>query len=147
MTATNHTLAGAIIGASIANPVLALLLALVSHLLLDLLPHFGKISIKTRQFKLYLGADIALASLVLLGILIVLPANWLLIIACGVIAASPDLLSFPRWLAALKNQKYTQNKLQNFLGRIQWGETKRGLIFEIPFAIAAAITLVKLLHI
>jgi hypothetical protein len=40
VTAPNHALTGALIGLSVANPVLALPLAFVSHLLQDTVPHY-----------------------------------------------------------------------------------------------------------
>jgi len=41
MTITNHILAGAIIGAVIKEPALALPIAFASHFVMDALPHFG----------------------------------------------------------------------------------------------------------
>lgn len=40
MTATGHALVGAFIAAKIANPLLAIPLALISHILSDLMPHW-----------------------------------------------------------------------------------------------------------
>lgn len=41
MRAINHTITGATIGALIQNPVIALPIALISHLVLDIIPHSG----------------------------------------------------------------------------------------------------------
>jgi len=42
MLASNHVLAGAAIGVTISNPVFAIPLALTSHIIMDLIPHWGK---------------------------------------------------------------------------------------------------------
>jgi len=42
MLATNHVLAGATIGLTISNTVISIPLALTSHIIMDLIPHWGK---------------------------------------------------------------------------------------------------------
>lgn len=41
MTASNHMLTGAAIAVMVRQPLLAILLAIISHYLLDTMPHFG----------------------------------------------------------------------------------------------------------
>ena len=61
MTATNHALTGAIIGFTVVAP-LAFLVAILSHFVLDAIPHFGanvpdNMHIKNIWFKKYLVAE------------------------------------------------------------------------------------------
>lgn len=42
MLATNHVLAGTAIGLTISNPIVSIPLALTSHIIMDLIPHWGK---------------------------------------------------------------------------------------------------------
>lgn len=132
MTASNHTVTGALIGASISHPLLAIPIALGSHIVLDALPHFGgNISHTSRNFKVYLALDAALAASVLFLIMAAQPTNWLLMISCGVVAASPDLLWIPFWIDELQGKaRRHANRLNRFLSWIQWGERPWGWIIE-----------------
>ncbi len=59
MTATNHAVTGAIIGLTVANPVAAVVAALLSHFILDMIPHFGSDEdfISTMKFRVMLVVD------------------------------------------------------------------------------------------
>lgn len=55
MTATGHALVGAAIGAQIANPIVSLPLALISHFLGDKLPHWDVMTEKGKSWPRLLG--------------------------------------------------------------------------------------------
>ncbi len=147
MTATNHTLTGALIAANFPKPLIAIPLALASHLVLDALPHFGgdQLSHTDTKYFIILASDAAMAAFVLSLIIVVGPAHWLLMITCAIIAASPDLLWLPYWIAELRGQKHQLGKLSRFLSWIQWGERPWGWIFELIWFLPASFLLGKIL--
>lgn len=132
MTASNHVITGALIGAVISSPI-ALPIALVAHFALDALPHYGLDEHNNRKFLLVLSIDAGLAAALLFVIFALHPTNWLLIAACGVACASPDLMWFPRWLREINGKKpKPMNKLERFHAQIQWAEREKwwGIVCE-----------------
>lgn len=146
MTATNHVMTGVLIVAVVSNPWIALPLALASHLVMDIVPHFGLDP--ERQIKVfipYLIIDATLAGSILLALLITRPANYWMLIAGGVIAASPDLLSITFFINILRHKHHEFGLVQRFLQRIQWSESVYGLALEIPwFLLAGGLVLQRL---
>lgn len=112
MTAPNHALTGAVIGLTVTNPLLALPLALVSHLVCDAIPHYdppetNKATVFTsmqfvRDF-LVIGAGLCLLIVLLLAY--ARPQHWLTAAVCAFLATSPDLLWIPRFLRARRTGK------------------------------------------
>lgn len=144
MTATNHTLTGALIVGAVANPLVALPLALGSHFVLDALPHYGgAISHTTTKYKFILATDCLMAASVLSLIVITRPEHWVLMFLCAVVAASPDLLWLPYWIDDLKGKPRELSKLARFLGWIQWAEKPWGWPFELAWFSAAGYVLIK----
>jgi hypothetical protein len=140
MRAINHTVTGAALGAAIGNPWLALPAALLSHLVLDVIPHSGDetISHTSLRFKLELLFDAALAAGFLLALLLLQPPDWPLLVACGILAAAPDLWWFPYWIVELKTGKEPKyDRVGKFLERIQWSQTNWGYSIEIPWLLGA----------
>ena len=139
MTAINHALTGSIIGFVVVNPFLAIPLALLSHFILDMLPHFGnqkdKDWIKSKWFKLVLGIDIILTIIFGITLLILHPNNYLIAFICALIATSPDLIYFKNFIRANSNKKIKTNLLIKFSSVIQWYEKPIGLIIEITYLI------------
>lgn len=143
MTAINHALTGALIGLTVSNPVLAVLLAFGSHFVLDSLPHFGddhnklKLTFNGRIFQTILFTDIGLCLLLAGTIFVVQPAHWFVIILCAFIATSPDFLWFPDFLAAIRhkrNPKY--GPVRRFAAKIQWSQTPLGALPEFVWAVS-----------
>lgn len=124
-------MAGALVAMVAPHPVLAGAAALVSHIVLDAMPHFGRSSLRVQN--LVVVGDIVCV-LVLLGMS--WEANRYLAIICGLIAMSLDLLWIPYYRAQLAGRPYTLNKLEHWLHALQWGERPWGLAIEIPFGIA-----------
>lgn len=135
MTATNHTLTGAVIGAAIPNPIIAIPLAFLSHFVLDAIPHFdGKIDHGSTKFMYYLAIDCGLALALLITIFGLRLDNWPLLIACGVAGASPDLMWFSRWWNETRGKdNKPMGKFRKFHAKIQWSETQQGILLEIPW--------------
>lgn len=132
MRAINHTVTGAVIGALVASPVIALPAAFLSHFLLDIIPHSGgrKVDKTSRLFKIELLIDAALSASFLLALLVLKPDNWQLMIACGIAAAAPDLLWFPYWLWELRGKPREMGTIGRFLAWIQWYEKPWGYVIE-----------------
>ncbi len=136
MTASNHVVAGALIATAVANPLAAVPLAFASHFVLDMLPHYGENGTKSwlgRNFNHVLFTDAAITSAVLLGLILLQPANILLILVCGIIAVLPDLVWLPYYMADLRQQPLEQGPFARFSKWIQWGETPKGIYIEILF--------------
>jgi hypothetical protein len=134
MTASNHVAAGAVIAALIAQPAVAIPIAFASHFVMDALPHYGdsnKHSWLNRNFKYVLGIDLLITIIFLVALVIVQPASWVLLVICGLVAVSPDVLWVPYFLADLKHEQREHSKLAKILKWIQWGEHPWGIYLEI----------------
>jgi hypothetical protein len=147
MTATNHAVSGALIAVYIHEPVIALPLALVSHFVLDSLPHLGIKKHNSQLFSRVLTIDMFVSALLLLGIVIIQPAYWLLMFSCAMLAMSPDLMWLPLFIRELKHQ-FTKplNWLMRFHQKIQWGERPWGYLIEIPWFVLTFIFLIVSIH-
>ena len=149
MTATNHALSGAIIGLVITQPAVALPLALLSHFVLDMVPHFGlqfyKSPRRRKIFHAYLLADAILLSVVI-GYLLIAGAGWL-VLACLFLAGCPDFVQAYKYLfnADFRIRPSQNHWFTKFHKKIQWSETPKGLLVEIPLAIAMFTLVVNLL--
>lgn len=133
MTASNHVVTGALIGAAIANPI-AIPLAFFAHFVLDALPHYGVDDHTSRKFIFVYSADFGLASAVLLTLVLLQPQNWFLIALCGIACASPDLMWLPRWILELKDKKLKpMGSIRRFHAKIQWAEREAwwGMLSEV----------------
>lgn len=90
MTATNHILAGALIGSMLPLPV-ALPVALASHFVLDTLPHFGIDEHQRNKsfiYKLFFYGDTAVS--LGLAALVIWQQKWSMLL-CGFVAYVPDV--------------------------------------------------------
>jgi hypothetical protein len=137
VTATNHVLTGSVIAAAIQQPLIALPLALLSHVICDALPHFGKhpkLKQTSHNFVIYLATDCGIAAFILLAILMLKPAYWPLLIACGILAALPDVLWLPQYIRVINGKKRRLNRLTSFLSVIQNESPVFGMLFEVGWA-------------
>jgi len=107
MTAPNHALTGAVIGLTVTNPVLAMVLAFASHFVCDAIPHYdppgadGAKRFKSKRFVYeFLVAGAGLCLVVVLLLAVTRPQHWLVAAMCAFLAASPDLFWIPRFLRA-----------------------------------------------
>lgn len=144
MTGTNHVLTGIAIAVVVKNPIIAPLVAFVSHFALDMIPHFGHPSIdpKSKTFKLnnlllFLGVDGVgcLAALVLA--LVGYPSLTLVILLSVAFSTLPDFLWILHYWGGVNGWFFA------FAQKIQRYEKPLGLVVEIPFAILIAILLIS----
>lgn len=141
MTATNHTITGAVLALA-AAPVwpwwIILPVALLMHYAMDALPHFGQRNDQRAgmaRLKWFLPIDAALALVVLVSIFFARPAYWQLAMAAGVLCASPDLLKTARFVRFLRRGEITQGNgwQARFHHYIQWGERLWGIWIELAW--------------
>ena len=144
MLATNHGLAGMIIGATIPIPI-AIPAAFASHFVLDVIPHYGprksrRNSSKTYKKIVYIDTTVALSGAFFTGITGRWDMFWI-----GWIAYGPDAY----WVYLHFKQKGTmnlrvKNRFAKFHQNIQ-SEHKWGLLIELPVAGAMFVCFVNLL--
>lgn len=139
MTITNHILAGSLIGLTVVNPALAVILALASHFVMDVLPHFGYAGRKgySEALKHKLSYVVAVATLITsLGVLLFLALHgeWFAIFT-GLVAASPDVVGLYNWLGYEKHGRKASGWLEivhvKFHRAIQWCERPWGVWVEL----------------
>jgi hypothetical protein len=148
MTAINHALTGAVIGAAVHQPLLALPLAFVSHYVLDSLPHFGAGPgfIKTNIFKFMLLADFCLCLLLVIILAVSNTHHWFIISLCAFLATSPDLFWINNYRYALKNKliDWKPGLHSRFASKIQWYEKPLGGLVELIWATSMSVLLIHL---
>lgn len=105
MTATAHALVGGAIAASISDPTIGILLAIASHPLLDMVPHwdFGWGWRKKTKLKLFIEGSMDLALGYGLAYLFFgQNVNFWYFTACIIAAELFDLLEVPYWFLGWK---------------------------------------------
>lgn len=123
MTAPNHALTGALIGLSVAEPVLALPLAVLSHFALDAIPHYDvPRSASHQRFSRQLGIEAALCGVIVLCLVVTQPRHWIAAAVGAFLATSPDLLWIPKFLKKeeMVPVKPTDNWFWRFHAWVQW---------------------------
>lgn len=143
MTAVNHALTGTAIGLISGNPALAVPLALISHYICDMIPHFGsrnpETAIRSRAFRNYLVVEAVLCFCIVLTLAILQPAHWQLAAVCAFVAASPDLLSINYFSKTKKGESWQPGPYVRFAKKIQWFEKPIGAVVEVAWLVAACI--------
>ena len=139
MTITNHVLAGSIIGLSIREPILAIILAFVSHFAMDMLPHFGYPGRKgfpevLKHRLSYIVGFITFLSTFWIILILIANNQWFPLL-CGLTATSPDLAGLYNYLAYEKKGESAKGMLKllhvQFHRRIQRFERPWGIYVEI----------------
>jgi hypothetical protein len=135
MTATNHALTGALIGLTVHNPWISLPAALLSHIVCDSIPHFGREKdwLKKSSFTHYLMLDAALCILLVALLFAFQPAYWALAAVCAFVATSPDLLWIRQFMLVRSGRQYSPNVVERFLGWIQWFQRPIGALIELAW--------------
>jgi membrane-bound metal-dependent hydrolase YbcI (DUF457 family) len=155
MTATNHVLAGAVVALAVKQPALAIPLAVLSHFLLDALPHYGFESgtifehskHKRSLTQLITPVDGGLAIVILLWLGFFLDASVpnLLIVICAFAAYVPDILWLPTFIKELRTHVWEPRgwflKLHQ---KIQWRERPWGIYVELAWAVGAVAAILAL---
>lgn len=153
MTITNHMLAGAIIGLTVSNPVIAVIVAFASHFAMDALPHFGYPGqrgytevLKYKMTYAVIGATF-LTSLLVVILLAVTGHSFALL--TGLVAASPDAIGLYNYLAFDKKNipstGFMKHFQVNFHRKIQRYERPWGLYIEVFVTVLLGIVFIKLL--
>lgn len=147
MTATNHALTGALIGLSVGHPS-ALVMALVSHFVLDATPHYSddNFKISSKGFASLLVIEAVCCFLIVVILALRQPVHWQLAAVCAFLATSPDFMWIPRFIRARKGLKEPKptNAIVRFHTWIQWKAIPKGALVEAIWAIACAAILAKL---
>lgn len=144
MTGINHAMTGAIIGA-VVEPVIALPLAIVSHFVLDAIPHYGDGTgtqqPASKRLQLAIKVDALLVILLLVAILLWRPTHWPVMLGGAILAMSPDLMWLPAYLRHLRQiEPKERNWIMRAHQKIQWCERTWGITVEaVWFVVAAAI--------
>jgi hypothetical protein len=147
MRAINHALTGAVIGLAVAEPVAAVPLAVLSHYVCDVIPHYGTglsgiEEIRSNLFRnlLYLDTVLCVGLAAVLGVL--RPAHWPLAVICAFVATAPDLLSISRYIRIRHHHPWHAGWYSRFATGIQWFERPIGAVVEVAWFISAIILLV-----
>jgi hypothetical protein len=147
--AINHALTGAILGLALANPV-ALPLAVVSHYVMDGLPHhdWHNPDFKSLSYRIVLLVDVLLCVALTVVITLKHPADWWVVVLSAFLAASPDFMwlgdffSTRGWQPQSVKRRHAAVRLHAW---VQWFHKPLGLVVEAAWALAAIIVLVILL--
>lgn len=142
MTAVNHTVMGSVVVAAVGNPIVGLPLALISHFVLDSLPHFGVHTVadpKSREFRAVLVTDMLLTAVFLLIVAFAsyrvgLPV-WLLVVG-GFLGWLPDVMWYKHYQNDLRGEKKQWGPIRKFHKSIQryersWGWAVELLVFFV----------------
>ena len=144
MKALNHAIFGSLIAVTVSEPLIAIPLSLVSHFLMDIIPHYGedpKAPRGSRPYYISIAADATLTILVLLLFLSFHPVHAQLLIVCAFVAISPDLL----WPLALFIKKRGPIwETFKFHKNIQ-NESRSGIYVEIGWFIITTAIVISIL--
>lgn len=142
MTGVNHALTGIAIAVLVQRPEVAVPLALLSHFVLDMIPH-GVVEVyKRRQFRNYLILEALCMTIITLIAMGAFAHIWFLVGLCAVLAFAPDML----WPFQLNGKLANAPGFRQFYWfhkRIQWSETKRGFVVEGLYAFVLVIFLLQ----
>ena len=150
MTATNHALTGAVVALAIKEPLLVLPLAILSHFILDALPHFGihEEDHEKRNSHWLFRTVVSIDTVVVISMLVAVPllANagmngWIILL--GMLGGlSPDFVWIYRHIRLmLKKPILPYGKISSFHQRIQWFERPWGLPVEFGWMIGALLVI------
>jgi hypothetical protein len=146
MTATNHVLTGAVIALAVKQPALAIPLAVLSHFVLDALPHYALKSGRVFDYgkKSYanlvspIDAGVAVVILIWLGFFLDADISNALLVICAFAAYLPDIFWLPTFVKELKTHTWEpRNWFLRLHQRIQWSERPWGIYVEIVWAVGA----------
>ncbi len=148
MTGFNHGLTGATIALTVKIPLLAVPLSFASHFLQDMIPHFGmsKDKLFGRAFNAFLLFDFLLSLSLMVVFKFWFPDHFVLIWACMIAAAAPDLMwaYYKLYIEHIKKKTVKHDRLAVFHQKIQWSQTPKGLSIEFGWLLMMIALLVKL---
>ncbi len=141
MTGLNHVLTGAAIGLAVQQPLLVIPLALLSHFILDAIPHFDHEIYRygSKHFMKIMISDGVLSVGSIVALMLLFPASALPIGLGALFATAPDFL----WPYYYRNGR-PQNWYYKFHVRIQWFERPPGALVEASYLIFISTVIVAL---
>ncbi|MDB5176933.1 MAG: hypothetical protein JWN75_601 [Candidatus Saccharibacteria bacterium] len=131
MLGFNHVLAGSIIAVITPAPLVPFV-ALASHFVFDMFPHFGEsktVYPYTKPFIRLLFVDAVACILGLALALWLFPTQWPIIFVGAFFGAFPDFL----WVYRDRGPKWFRQFL-TWANVIQWGERPYGWLFDVFYA-------------
>ncbi|MEX1995189.1 MAG: hypothetical protein WD887_00215 [Candidatus Saccharimonadales bacterium] len=148
MVAINHALTGGLVAVAIGKPVLALPAALVSHFLIDMLPHWNyQVPGGPKLRPILIGIDMLASAAVLIFIGLGLGTETKLFIAGGILGIVPDLMWAPYILhsrPAPMDKKTPLHMVRRLHLKIQWNESTRGLVVEMAWLLLMLLLIFRL---
>jgi len=126
MIALNHVLTGTAIGLALRQPLLAAPLALASHFVLDMVPHFVYGKPWGRLFLTSFILDALSTAAALAWLVLSAPQLTVLLLLCGICAELPDVL----WLYV---NRWPTHWYFVFHKKIQRSETLWGIVPELCY--------------
>jgi hypothetical protein len=138
-----HLLFGALIGQKIANPFLAVILAFLSHYLLDSIPHieYAKIDSKIRRRDIILVATDLLTGILLI---IIFAKHQPVIYICAFFAILPDLIYASSFFRINKFIK-THEKIHNGVHFLE--KKKISVLWRIASQVVIVISCIALFRV
>ncbi len=138
MTGVNHMLVGGIIGASVGSP-LAIPLAVISHFVLDALPHYGIDEDTPRSADMVWKYDIGFVVIFIVSIFFMQPDVRLWAVVGAFCAFAPDLAWVYRYSVQERfgrlQPKEVTSRFNHFHSSIQKYEAVRHLWIEAVFLV------------
>lgn len=145
MTVTNHMMTGALIALVVKQPTLAIPLALISHFVIDAVPHYGYGSLPPSERdgqKHFLGKQIA-DTYFALGLFWLVPyllrnhQTSFITSICMLVAFLPDAVWSYQYVRAQRRGFYGErNWFTRFHKAIQWCERPWGIYVELIWFVA-----------
>lgn len=108
MTATGHAVIGTVIAAKVGNPTLAIPLAIASHFIADMLPHWDELADRRTKaksrlaFELLLDGLLAIAVSYLLTFFLFPQTNYSYVLLLVVFSILPDFFHAPFSILGIK---------------------------------------------
>jgi hypothetical protein len=136
MTATNHAATGAVLALAVQHPIIAFPLALASHFMLDVLPHYGVAYDKRPQnqkFGRVLAVDAIMLPITAIMLLFIAGAAWWFVLIAMFLAICPDFVWAYRYWREKGGVVLEKNRFTHWHSRIQWGERPWGWIIELAW--------------
>ncbi len=139
MTGLNHVTTAAVVALAVKEPALVLPLAVLSHFVLDALPHYGIVYAersKYPSFKRIMALDSTLTPLMIVSVFLITD-SWL-VAAAMLLAISPDFVWFIKYgYDRMLEREFTlpQDHFSRFHKKIQWGERPWGWTLELVWLV------------
>lgn len=133
MTGFSHSATGVVIALAVHNPAWALPLALVSHFVLDAIPHYGddQLNGANKAFRRFILIDAIFGFGIAILMFALMPERRLAIALCAALATVPDLMWLPNHIRQTQNlPSKPHNGLMRWHHKIQFEHPVWGVVTE-----------------